>query len=128
MATTFRTDRRIPLEALRDANNTELLALIANMIQSEQELGILSVFFDELLLANTEIPSQSEFDPPLYSVQLINDGAGAFSWQINNSGQRFRRVNFGEVDTLTFRLPKIKKLYLRTLAGATPTIRITGIQ
>ncbi|RJQ43373.1 MAG: hypothetical protein C4534_08225 [Gaiellales bacterium] len=65
-------------------------------------------------------------DIRLFSVTVMNDGAGSLRFGFNSTDRTPILVNVLETRTITFARGVIESLILTPVAGATPTVRIFG--
>jgi len=80
------------------------------------------------LVTNGLIPIDTDFNPPLFSVSLINDGPGTIQYRIPNIGSAFW-VDLAptEVQTVNFIKGKIPSVAIRgKTASVTATVRLVG--
>lgn len=80
-----------------------------------------------LAVIGAAAPETPVFDPPLFWIQLINDGAAVVQYKVPYAEQGW--INLNPTETVAFRFEKarIPNVGLRVLAaGATANVRILG--
>jgi len=74
------------------------------------------------------VPIEILFDPPLFSISLINDGPGSIEYRIPNRGNaQWVQMNPTELMTFNFQHGVVHSVALRTVpAGVAANVRVIG--
>jgi len=116
---------RIPADLFQALLLDDLLHSVRELtalIQSQIERG----FLVQAALNATLLPQDVEFNSPLFSISITNDGPGVLEFNIFPSSTRPSTLLAGEIANISFSTAKILMVRIRGIAGATPAVRIMG--
>lgn len=112
----------VPVLLLR--NNNLLRAILWRLARTVQRGYVYSV---TLVVSDPIVPLEVSFDPPLFSITIVNDGAGNVQFRAPNRSEAvWTPLAPTEQFTANFIEGLIGSVGFRSVGAGTPTIRVFG--
>jgi len=120
------TELFLSAQVILAQNHQHLLAAIVQELREQVQRGYV---YPLVLTVASQAPDEYEFDTPLFSVSLTNDGPANIEYKLPYSGQaQWVQLRPTEVITFTFIKGLIRSLGVRLTAagGAATAVRVVG--